>query len=70
MVAPYTHYTTEDDLMMFHSCATSKDVPADQYHLCFVYEDSEDDAERNTPTAEPPQQTPATPAPKKASAKK
>ncbi|MBX9777595.1 MAG: hypothetical protein K2Y71_24715 [Xanthobacteraceae bacterium] len=69
MVAPYTHYATEDDLLMFHDCATSKTVPADQYHLCFVYDDSEDDA-RNAPA---PQATPAPPAPpasKKASIKK
>ena len=50
MVAPYTHYAAEDDLMMFHRCATSKDVPADQYHLCFVYE--EDDAQ-NAAASEP-----------------
>ena len=50
MVAPYTQYSVEDDLMMFHRCATSKDVPADQYHLCFVYDESEDDAQ-NAPAA-------------------
>jgi hypothetical protein len=69
MIAPYTHYQSEDDLLMFHNCATSKSVPADQYHLCFVYDDSEDDAQ-NAPA---PQATPATPVPpasKKASIKK
>jgi hypothetical protein len=64
MVAPYTHYASEEDLMMFHNCATSKTVPADQYHLCFVYEESEDGAQ-NAPA---PQATPAPPA--KAASKK
>ena len=71
MVAPYTQYSVEEDLMMFHRCATSKDVPADQYHLCFVYDESEDDAQ-NPPAASSqpaPQATPAPPA-KKASVKK
>ena len=72
MIAPYTHYSVEDDLLMFHHCATSKDVPADQYHLCFVYDDSEDDAAQNAPAASSQPTPPATKAPpaKKASAKK
>jgi len=71
MIAPYTHYAVEDDLMMFHRCATSKDVPADQYHLCFVYDESEDDAQ-NAPAASAPAAPPASKAPpaKKASIKK
>jgi hypothetical protein len=67
MVAPYTHYASEEDLLMFHNCATSKDVPADQYHLCFVYE--EDDAQNAAAAAPTPQATPVPPA-KKASVKK
>ena len=69
MVAPYTQYASEEDLLMFHRCATSRDVPADQYHLCFVYE--EDDAQ-NAAEAAPtpaPQTTPVPPA-KRASIKK
>jgi len=71
MIAPYTHYAVEDDLLMFHRCATSKDVPADQYHLCFVYDESEDDAQ-NAPAASAPAAPPASKAPpaKKASIKK
>jgi hypothetical protein len=69
MVAPYTHYSVEDDLLMFHRCAESKDVPAAQYHLCFVYDDSEDEAQ-SAPPAPPPQATPAPAAKKKASIKK
>jgi len=68
MIAPYAQYSVEEDLMMFHRCATSKDVPADQYHLCFVYDDSEGGAD-NAPAASAPPATPAPPA-KKASVKK
>jgi hypothetical protein len=52
MIAPYTHYNVEEDLLMFHHCATSKDVPADQYHLCFVYDETADEA-ADAPPAEP-----------------
>jgi hypothetical protein len=69
MIAPYTHYSVEDDLMMFHRCATSKAVPADQYHLCFVNDDSEDDAQ-SAPAPQATPAPPATPASKKASIKK
>ena len=62
MIAPYTHYSVEDDLLMFHRCATSKDVPADQYHLCFVYDDSEDDPQ-NAPAPSSQPAPPATKAP-------
>lgn len=71
MISPYTHYASEEDLLMFHRCATSKDVPADQYPLCFVYDETADEAQ-DPPAAssEPaPQATPAPPA-KKASVKK
>ena len=53
MIAPYVHYASEDDLLMFHRCAESKDVPADQYHLCFVYDETEDETP-NAPAASPP----------------
>src|SRR5262245_45602031 len=71
MIAPYTHYASEDDLLMFHRCAESKDVPADQYHLCFVYDASDDDA-RSAPAPAPqaaPPVTKAPPAKKNASVK-
>jgi hypothetical protein len=73
MIAPYTHYTTEDELMMFHRCATSKDVPADQYPLCFVFDDSENNGSETEPQAEQteaPQDAPATPLAKRTSVKK
>ncbi len=68
MIAPYTHYSVEDDLHDVPPLRDSKDVPADQYHLCFVYDDSEDDAAQNAPAASSqpaPQATPAPPAPKR-----
>ena len=71
MIAPYTHYAAEEDLLMFHNCATSKDVPADQYHLCFVYDESEDEPQ-DAPAASSQPTPPASKAPpaKKASMKK
>jgi hypothetical protein len=70
MISPYVHYSSEDDLLMFHHCAESKDVPADEYHLCFVNDDSEDASAQDT--QEPaPQATPAPAAStKKSSVKK
>lgn len=71
MIAPYAQYNTEEDLLMFHRCATSKDVPADQYHLCFVYDEPEDETQ-NPPAASAPAAPPVSKAPpaKKASIKK
>jgi hypothetical protein len=43
MIGPYRHYRTEDQLMVFHSCATDKQVPAARYYECFVF-DSESEA--------------------------
>lgn len=37
MIAPYRHYRTEEDLLIFHECATSKDIPAEMYYACFVF---------------------------------
>jgi hypothetical protein len=42
MIGPYRNYRTEDDLMVFHNCATDKRVPAARYYECFVFnEDSQ-----------------------------
>ena len=38
MIGPYRHYRSEDDLMIFHDCATDKKVPAARYYACFVYD--------------------------------
>jgi len=39
MIAPYIHYEHEDDLAMFHRCATNKRLPADAYYACFVIDE-------------------------------
>jgi hypothetical protein len=73
MISPYVHYSTEDDLLMFHNCAESKEVPAEEYHLCFVYDEAEDENAQSTPEQTPAPQPQATPAPaasKKGGAKK
>jgi hypothetical protein len=36
LISPYAHYRSEEDLMPFHDCATSKDIPKDAYYGCFV----------------------------------
>lgn len=35
LIAPYRHYRTEDDLLVFHQCATDVSIPAKRYHACF-----------------------------------
>jgi hypothetical protein len=40
MIGPYLHYRGEEELDVFHQCATSKAIPADQYYNCFVIEDA------------------------------
>ena len=67
MIAPYTHYAVEDDLLMFHNCAESKDVPADQYHLCFIYDESAEES-AEAPDTEPVR--PQVQAPTKSGARK
>jgi hypothetical protein len=39
MIGPYRNYRTEDDLMIFHDCATDKRVPAAKYYECFVFDE-------------------------------
>ena len=51
LIAPYRHYRTDDDLMIFHDCATDKRIPAANYYECFVFE--EDDAELQATRAKP-----------------
>lgn len=40
LIGPYAYYRSEDDLYPFHRCATSKRVPREMYHACFVVADS------------------------------
>ena len=37
MIAPYRHYTYEDELLYFHNCATWPKLKAEVYPACFVY---------------------------------
>jgi hypothetical protein len=39
MIGPYRSYRGEDELLVFHACATDKKVPAASYYACFVYDD-------------------------------
>jgi hypothetical protein len=36
LIAPYTYYRSEEDLLPFHACATDRRIPADDYNACFV----------------------------------
>jgi hypothetical protein len=49
MIAPYRHYTYEDELMYFHNCATWPKLKSDVYPSCFVYVELPPDTGRNTP---------------------
>lgn len=42
MIGPYLHYRSEEELDLFHECATSKLIPADQYYNCFVIDEAQD----------------------------
>ena len=39
LIGPYRHYRTDEDLLVFHTCATSKRVPAERYYDCFVFDE-------------------------------
>lgn len=47
LIAPYRHYRAEQDLEIFHECATDKRIPAADYYACFVFESE-------APPEEPP----------------
>jgi hypothetical protein len=56
LIAPYLHYRYEDDLMVFHTCATSKSLPRNMYYACFVFDaDDGSDAIKPPPDKKPPQ---------------
>ncbi len=40
LVHPYLLYRKESELLVFHTCATSRTVPAAAYYNCFVIDDS------------------------------
>jgi hypothetical protein len=43
LIGPYRHYRYDDDLTIFHTCATSKRIPAANYYACFVYDEGSGD---------------------------
>lgn len=49
MIAPYLHYRSEEDLLIFHGCAESKSLAAELYYACFVF-DPQPPAEQAAPT--------------------
>ena len=54
MIAPYRHYRTLEDLLIFDECATSEDVPPELYYGCFVFiEQDYEDMETVYDTAPP-----------------
>jgi hypothetical protein len=69
MIAPYLQYATEDELLAFHRCAESKRVPAAQYPLCFVYDDSNSNVSAAVPRAQVSQRMQAKPMTRKAGLK-
>jgi hypothetical protein len=72
LIGPYIYYRTEEDLLPIHECATSKDIPRDLYHACFVVRDTPPQDEATAPPAPEPAKAkaPAKPAQKKVPAKK
>jgi len=74
LIGPYTYYRTEEDLLPFHECAISKQIPRDLYHACFVVRDTgdEDDEQAEPAKPAPAKKSPAknVPAAKKAPARK
>lgn len=54
MIAPYTHYRTEDELATFHACAISKEVPPSHYHACFVVDPDDSPPPGDAPAAKRP----------------
>jgi hypothetical protein len=46
MISPYRHYRTEEELLIFHSCATDRSLPGNLYHACFVFEPDDPGASR------------------------
>jgi hypothetical protein len=77
MIAPYMQYATEDELLVYHRCAESKRVPAAQYPLCFVYDESSGDTgpralapQAHAPKAQAAHRAHAKSMPKKASLKR
>jgi hypothetical protein len=53
LIAPYLHYRAENELDVFHECATNKTIKLELYYACFVIDQS-DDAEAQAVPDKPP----------------
>jgi hypothetical protein len=53
LIGPYAQYRVDADLLPFHTCATSKRVPPDQYYACFVNAEEHGPGVRPTPLQAP-----------------
>jgi hypothetical protein len=69
LIGPYAYYRSEEDLLVFHECAVSKEIPRDLYHACFVVREREAEAEQAA-AKEPAPASKSKPVAKKAPAKK
>lgn len=54
MIAPYAHYRRDEDLAVFHDCATDKSIAPELYYGCFVIEEQEGPAETAVPDRKSP----------------
>jgi len=48
MIAPYRHYTYEDELLYFHNCVTWPKLKPDVYPSCFMYTEMPPENTKNT----------------------
>lgn len=69
MISPYLHYRDEEELMIFHNCAESKELAADLYYACFLVEPEYLQNQEEEKPAPQAKRKPA-PAKKKATAQK
>lgn len=65
LIAPYRHYRTDDDLLAFHSCATSERVAPAHYYECFVFDDDQSSVRATIRTLAPKRRSRPTNAPPK-----
>ena len=41
LIGPYRRYRTEEELVMFHTCATDRRIPPARYYECFVFDEGD-----------------------------
>jgi hypothetical protein len=70
LIGPYAYYRMEEDLLPFHQCAVSKDIPRDLYHACFVVSDHDRSEQSAAAEEVPPPAAPAKNKSRKPPAKK